>query len=90
MEKAEKLIFTADDGSEAEFYIEDSARVNGTDYLLVTDSPDDDASALILKDLSDAGSEEADYVIVTDEGELTALMKVFQETSQEDTVIEFS
>ena len=88
MEKIERLTFTADDGTEAEFYVEDSARVNGTDYLLVTDSREGDAAALILKDLSDASSEEADYVIVTDDAELQALLKVFQETSDEDTRIE--
>lgn len=71
--------FTSEDGSEQEFYIEEQTRVNGRDYLLVTTSQDDDAEALILKDLSGDANEEADYVPVEDETELEAVLKVFQE-----------
>ncbi len=71
--------FTSEDGSEQEFYIEEQTRVNGRDYLLVTISQDDDAEALILKDLSGDTNEEADYVPVEDETELEAVLKVFQE-----------
>jgi hypothetical protein len=71
--------FTSEDGSEQEFYIEEQTRVNGRDYLLVTTSQDDDAEALILKDLSGDTNEEADYVPVEDETELEAVLKVFQE-----------
>ncbi len=85
----EKLTFLAADGTETEFFIEDSTRVNGVDYLLVTDSDADDANALILKDLSESSSDEADYVIVEDDDELRALLKIFQETSEENTTIEY-
>lgn len=84
----EKIKFTSDDGTEQEFYIEDQARVYGTDYLLVTDSDADDATALILKDVSEEAGEEAEYVIVTDDDELKALLKVFQETADDDTEIQ--
>lgn len=83
----EKVKFTAEDGTEEEFFIEDQARVYGTDYLLVTDSDADDANALILKDVSEEPGEEAQYVIVADDDELKALLKVFQETADEDTQI---
>ncbi len=70
---------TADDGSVTEFYIEEQTRIGGTDYLLVADSPDGDANALILKDVSGENDTEASLVPVEDEDELEALLKVFAE-----------
>ncbi|MEE3419599.1 MAG: DUF1292 domain-containing protein [Lachnospiraceae bacterium] len=84
----EAMTFVSDDGQEQEFYIEEQTRVGGTDYLLVTTSPDEDAEALILKDISDETSEEADYCVVEDEEELKAILKVFEEM-MDDTTIEF-
>lgn len=75
----EKLKFEIEDGTVMEFYIEEQARVNGTDYLLVTDSEEDEADAFILKDISGAEEEVANYVMVEDDVELAALSKVFQE-----------
>jgi tRNA(Ser,Leu) C12 N-acetylase TAN1 len=83
----EPMKFTSEDGKEEEFYVEEQVRVNGTDYLLVTTSGEDDAEALILKDISEPTSEEADYVPVEDETELDAVLKVFRETL-DDTEIE--
>ncbi len=74
----EPIIFMNEDGTETEFYVEEQTRVNGTDYLLVATSEDDDAEALILKDISDKDSEEAEYVPV-DENEAEALLKVFEQ-----------
>lgn len=70
---------TADNGVETEFYIEEQTRVNGRDYLLVADSREGDANALILKDESEEPDEEARYVPVEDERELEALMRIFEE-----------
>ncbi len=75
----ETIELTADDGTICRFYIEEQTRVNGTDYLLVSDTGDGDANAYIFKDISDETSGEASYVPVTDERELEALMKVFSE-----------
>ncbi len=83
----EAIKFTSDDGEEQEFYVEEQVRVNGTDYLLVTTSQEDDAEALILKDISDETSQEAEYVPVEEKTELDAILKVFRETL-EDTDIE--
>ena len=83
----ETVRFIAEDGTEEEFYIEERTRLHGSDYLLVTDSPEGDANALILKDISDESSEEAQYVPVEDEKELGALLKVFEEML-DDTAIE--
>lgn len=83
------ISFVTDDGTVLEFYVEDAARVNGCDYLLLTDTEEDDANAWIFKDLSGEDSPEASYVPVEDEKELEALMKIFQEQA-EDTDIHFS
>ena len=71
--------FTDDDGNQAEFYVEEQTRIGGTDYLLVSDMPEGDANAFILKDISEDTSAEAEYVFVEDEAEIGALMKVFGE-----------
>ena len=47
----DKIKFVTDEGETVEFYVEEQTRVNGTDYLLVTDSMDDEANAYILKAL---------------------------------------
>jgi uncharacterized protein YrzB (UPF0473 family) len=87
----EKLEFTADDGSVVNFYVEAQTRVNGMDYLLVSDKDEDDetdeAEAYILKDISEDSSEEAQYVFVEDDREIEALLKVFSEML-DDTDIE--
>lgn len=75
----EKLEFVLEDGTTAEFYVEEQTRVNGTNYLLVTDSQEDEAEAFILKDISEDSDEVANYVCVDDDVELAALSRVFQE-----------
>ena len=62
----DKIKFVTDEGETVEFYVEEQTRVNGTDYLLVTDSMDDEANAYILKDSSEETDPEADYVMVED------------------------
>ena len=84
----EKIRFEALDGTVEEFYVEAETRLNGSSYLLVSDSEEDDASALILKDISSDTSEEAEYVIVEDDVELEALLNVFQEILEDDADIE--
>ena len=51
----EKIKFmSADTGREEEFFVLEQTKVNGTSYILVTDSEEDDAECLILKDTSKA------------------------------------
>lgn len=76
----EKLTFTDENGDKAEFYIIEQTRVNNTDYLLVTDSvEDDEAEAMIVKDMSSSDAAEAMYEIVEDEEELKSLSGIFNE-----------
>lgn len=76
----EKIIFTFEDTNEqVEFFVLEQTKLNGSSYILVTDSEEDEAECLILKDMS--ASEDADsiYEIVEDEVELSAVLKVFEE-----------
>ena len=66
--------------------VEEQVRISGTDYLLVADAPEGEAEALILKDVSPSDAKEAEYVVLEDEEELLAVMKVFGEML-EDTEI---
>ena len=61
----EKIKFQLEDGTEAEFYVEEQTRIGGVAYLLVSDSQDDEATAYIFKDVS--------------EDEMQAVFKVFEQ-----------
>lgn len=76
----EKIRFNLEDSGEAaEFFVLEQTRINGMDYILVTDSEDEDGEALILKDLSSDGDQEALYEIVDDDEELEAVSRIFSE-----------
>ena len=69
----EKIIFRAEGEEPVEFYVLEQTRIGGIDYILVTDR-----EALILRDVSQQGEEEALYEIVTSDEELDAVSAVFE------------
>lgn len=71
-----KIIFETGDGKE-EFFVEEQTMIGGVQYLLVSDSADDEANAYILKDISAMENEDADYVMVEDPVEFDAVAGVF-------------
>ena len=76
----EKIRFTSDElQEETEFFVLEQTKLNGVSYILVTDSEEDDAECLILKDTSAEEEKESIYEIVEDEKELSAILKVFEE-----------
>lgn len=83
----EKVGFTIknEDGAEEqiEFYALDQTRINGMNYLLVTDTEEGDGEALILKDIAPAEDTESIYEIVSEETELMAVAKVFEEMMED-------
>ena len=84
----EKVKFAFADGNgEDEFFILEETKINGSAYILVAESEDDDAECLILKDTSEENTPESVYEIVDDDVELTAIAKVFEELL-EDVEIE--
>lgn len=74
----EKLTFVTEDQESVDFYIIEETRVNGINYLLVTES-EDEAEAYILKDTSKAEDTEAVYEFVESEEELDAVSRIFAE-----------
>ena len=78
----EKLTFVTEDQESVDFYIREETRVNGINYLLVTESEDEEdeeAEAYILKDTSKAEDTEAVYEFVESEEELDAVSRIFAE-----------
>ena len=76
----EKIKFTFEDTSETvEFFVLEQTKINGAVYILVTDSEEDDAEFLILKDMSSAEDADSVYEVVEDDTELLAVSKVFEE-----------
>lgn len=77
VEQLEKIEFRTDDGENVFFYVVEQTRINGMNYILVSDTEEGDGQALILKDLSQDGDEESVYEIVDSDEELDAVGGVF-------------
>ena len=76
----EKIKFMSEEmDEEVDFYVLEQTKVNGVSYILVTDSEDEDAECLILKDTSGESQTESVYEIVEDDVELSVILKVFEE-----------
>lgn len=82
----EKKITLVDDEQTIEFFVLEETKLNGKNYLLVTDADDEEeeADCYILKDMSDEGDEDALYEFVEDESELEAIWKVFEALLDEE------
>ena len=65
----ERKITLVDDDQTLEFYVVEETKLNGANYLLVTDA----------EDMSGADESDALYEFVEDEDELEGLMKIFAE-----------
>lgn len=76
----EYLTFTTDDGEEIEFAIIEETRINGVNYILVTDNiENEEAEAYILKDVSNDEDKDAVFEMVEEESEIEYIGKVFNE-----------
>ena len=76
----EKIKFVFEETKEeVEFLVLEQTKISGNTYILVTDSEEDEAECLILKDTSLAEEKESVYEIVEDDVELSAVLKVFEE-----------
>jgi len=66
----EKIIFQSPYHEEAvEFYVVEQTRINGIDYLLVTEEEEGDCDAFIMKEVSQNEEEESVYEMVEAEEE---------------------
>lgn len=78
--KPDEIVFTTEDGEEVTFRVLEQTRLGGIDYLLVSTTEDEeDAEALILKDISKDTDEEAIYDIVEDDREIELVGAIFRE-----------
>lgn len=77
----EKKITLVDEDQTIEFYVVEETKLNGKNYLLVTDAEEDEeeSDCYILRDMSEESDAEALYEFVEDEEELEGLMKIFEE-----------
>ena len=68
------------DGSMVDFFVLEETRINGKNYLMVTDSQEEeDGECYILKDISRPEDSEAIYEFVEDDEELDFLYRIFLE-----------
>ncbi len=85
----EKIIFLDDDGNEIEMAVIEETRINNVNYILVTDDENDEeeATAYILKDVSNDEDEEAVYEMVIDDSEIEYIGKIFSELLEDVDII---
>mgnify|MGYP005846750585 FL=1 len=77
--KENKVVyFTTDEGEEVPFFVVEETKIAGENYLLVTDSEDDEADAYILREVSE-NTEESFYEMLEDDDKINAISKVFAE-----------
>ncbi len=77
-EKTEYIEFETEDGEKVPFYIVEETMINGKNYLLVTDSEEDEAEAYIMREVTDEENQTV-YEMVEEDTELEAVSKIFSE-----------
>ena len=82
-----EIKFSFGDGNgEDEFFVLEQTKINGATYILVTDSEEDDAECLILKETGVEEQTDKMYEIVEDDTELLAVSKVFEELLEDVSI----
>lgn len=80
MMQEEKITLQTDTGEAVDFYVLEETRINGMNYLMVTDSEEDeDGECYVLKDVSGSADSEAVYEFVENDDELDYLYRIFAE-----------
>lgn len=74
----EKIAFGLDDGGQVEFFVLETTKLSGNNYILVTDAEEGDGEALILKEIPGDDKKEVIYEIVEDDDLLEALSPLFE------------
>lgn len=85
MNEERMITLETDDGEQVDFYVLEETKINGMNYLLVTDAEEDDeeGECYILKDLSKAEEAEAVYEFVEEDTEMEYLFKIFSELMED-------
>lgn len=66
-----------------DFFVLEETRLAGNQYLLVTDSPDGDGEALILRARPEETDTDSMFEIVEDEKELSAVLLLMRDSLEE-------
>lgn len=75
----ERITLLTDTGEAVDFYVLEETRINGMNYLMVTDTKEDeDGECYVLKDLSGSADSEAVYEFVENDDELDYLYRIFR------------
>ncbi len=74
-----QIVFTTEDGEDIAFFVLEQTTISGVNYLLVADSDEEEAEALILKEKPGDNEDELVFDVVEDDEELKAISKVFEE-----------
>ncbi len=83
----ERLTLLTDPGEAVDFYVLEETRINGMNYLMVTDTKEDeDGECYVLKDLSGSADSEAVYEFVENDDELDYLYRIFSELLEDAEV----
>lgn len=86
MTQEEKITLQTDDGEAVDFYVLEETRINGMNYLMVTDAQEEDGECYVLKDVSGSGDSEAVYEFVENDDELDYLYRIFTELLEDADV----
>ena len=87
--KENRLIkFKTDEGNEIDLFAIADTKLNGRNYILVSDSESDmEANAYILKELA-SDSKEVAYALVDDKQELEAIGEIFNELLDDIDIVD--
>ena len=86
--ESRSIKFTTDEGVELDLFVVADTKLNGKNYILVTDTEDgDEANAYILKELA-SDSKEVAYDLVDDDKELLAVGEIFNELLDDVDIVE--
>ena len=83
----EKIAFTLDDGTQAEFFVLEQAKLSGNNYILVTEEEEGDGEALILREVVTGEKKETSYEIVDNDAELEALSTLFESLLEDVSLV---
>ena len=83
----ERITLLTDTGEAVDFSVLEETRINGMNYLMVTDTKEDeDGECYVLKDLSGSADSEAVYEFVENDDELDYLYRIFSELLEDAEV----
>ena len=78
-EMENKITLQSEDDEPIDFFVLEETKLNGENFLLVTDSKEGDGECYLLKDISKPEDSEAVYEFVEEDGELDYLSRIFNE-----------